>query len=90
MLCVHYSHGEALVVEPLLHALEDTEESPLKDYSIVALATVTKVGMCRMGGKLRVVSAKVQSTSLHIYWEYTYTLCLLANVKQHTPVLVHM
>lgn len=51
LLCVqHYSHGEALVVEPLLHALEDTEESPLKDFSIMALATVTKVGMCRKGG----------------------------------------
>jgi len=35
------SHGEALAIEPLL--LENAEESSLKDHSIVALATVTKV-----------------------------------------------
>jgi len=34
-------HGEALAIEPLL--LENAEESSLKDHSIVALATVTKV-----------------------------------------------
>ena len=47
---MHYSHGEALAVEPLLHALEDTEEPSLKDYSIVALATVTKVCVGLGGG----------------------------------------
>ena len=50
MLCVYCSHGEALAVEPLLHALEDTEEPTLKDYSIVALATVTKVRVGLVGG----------------------------------------
>ena len=50
MLCVHYSHGEALAVEPLLHSLEDTEEPTLKDYSILALATVTKVCVGWGGG----------------------------------------
>ena len=35
------SHGEALTFEPLL--LENREESPLRDYSIAAIATVTQV-----------------------------------------------
>ena len=47
---MYCSHGEALAVEPLLHALEDTEEPTLKDYSIVALATVTKVRVRLVGG----------------------------------------
>ena len=37
----HYSHGEALTFEPLL--MEDRDQSPLKDYFIVAIATVTQV-----------------------------------------------
>ena len=42
-ICIYtvYSHGEALTFEPLL--LENREESPLRDHSIVALATVTQV-----------------------------------------------